>query len=445
MKWFLTLLLVTSTAQATTFIKKIDVKAIDDIAIEYIQLNLAMTPHDSSFVDAYYGPAQFQEYAQKTPLSLEDIKSKAKIMLAALNHQPAPEANSMQALRIAYLQKQTFAMLGRIDLLQAKKMSFDQESAILYDAVVPHYDRSHFEAIIKQIDTLLPGPGTTVERVKAFRSQFIIPRDKLMVVFETAIQACREQTLKHITLPEGEDFKLEFVTGKVWSGYNWYKGNYQSLIQINVELPIYIERAIDIGCHEGYPGHHTYNVLLEKNLVNERKWLEYSVYPLYSPQSLIAEGTANYGVEMAFPEALKKNFQRDVLYPLAGINPALLDKYDALLKLTAQLSYAGNEAAREYIDGKMTREQAIDWLINVELYPVEKAPQRVSFFDVNRSYVINYNLGKDLVKDYVEYNSRSSGSEADKTALRWQVFEKLISSPLLPSNLKVESGPSTPK
>lgn len=435
MKWFLTMVLASSVSFAAT-----PAKNIDTLSTEYIQLNLSMTPHDGSFVDAYYGPTQYQENALKTPLTLDEIKSKASTMLADLNKLSAPDPTSMQALRIAYLQKQTIAMLGRIDLLQGKKMSFDQESAILYDAVAPHYDRQHFEAIIKQIDALLPGPGTTVERVNAFRSQFIIPRDKLMVVFETAIQACREQTLKHIALPEGEDFKLEFVTNKVWSGYNWYKGDYQSLIQINVELPIYIERAIDIGCHEGYPGHHTYNVLLEKNLVNDRKWTEYSVYPLFSPQSLIAEGTANYGVAMAFPDALKKSFQREVLYPLAGIDPALLDKYEALLKLTAQLSYAGNEAARDYLDGKITKEQAIDWLINVELYPVEKAPQRISFFDVNRSYVINYNVGKDLVKDYVEYKTRGATTEPEKTELGWQVFEQLLSTPLLPSNLKVESS-----
>ena len=421
---------------ASTQVYAAPARNIDELATEYIQLNLSMTPHDSSFVDAYYGPVKFQENALKTPLSLDQIKSKATSMLADINTLSSADATSMQGLRIAYLQKQTIAMLGRIDLLQGKKKTFDQESTVMYDTVAPHYERNHFEAIIKQIDVLLPGPGTTVERVSAFRSQFIIPRDKLMVVFETAIQACREQTLKHIALPEGENFKLEFVTNKVWSGYNWYKGNYQSLIQINVELPIYIERAIDIGCHEGYPGHHTYNVLLEKNLVNDRKWLEYSVYPLFSPQSLIAEGTANYGVEMAFPDALKKSFQRDVLYPLAGINPALLDKYEALLKLTGQLSYAGNEAARDYIDGKMTRQQAIDWLINVELYPIEKAPQRISFFDVNRSYVINYNVGKDLVKNYVEHNTRSATTESEKTELRWQVFEKLLSTPLLPSNLK---------
>lgn len=433
MKWFLALLLVSSTVLATPS------KTVDAISLDYIRLSLSMTPHDGSFVDAYYGPAALQEQAVETPLSLDEIKSQAKSMLANLNQLPMPKAKSIQALRMAYLQKQTIAMLGRIDLLQGKKISFDQESAVLYDAVAPHYNRSHFEAIIKQIDALLPGPGTTVERVNAFRSQFIIPRDKLRVVFETAIQACREQTLKHISLPEGENFKLEFVTNKVWSGYNWYKGNYQSLIQINVELPIYIERAIDIGCHEGYPGHHTYNVLLEKNLVNERKWLEYSVYPLFSPQSLIAEGSANYGVAMAFPEPLKKSFQREVLYPLAGIDPSLIDKYDALLTLTSQLSYAGNEAARDYIDGKMSREQAIQWLINVELYPVEKAPQRISFFDANRSYVINYNVGKDLVKDYVEFNSKNVSSEPAKTELRWQIFQQLLSTPLLPSNLVIDS------
>jgi hypothetical protein len=107
-----------------------------------------------------------------------------------------------------------------------------------------------------------------VERVAAFREQFIIPRDKLEPVFKAAIAGCREQTLKHVKLPANESFDLEFVTNKPWGGYNWYKGNYHSLIQVNVELPIYIDRAIDIGCHEGYPGHHVYNMLLEQHLVN---------------------------------------------------------------------------------------------------------------------------------------------------------------------------------
>ena len=96
---------------------------------------------------------------------------------------------------------------------------------------------------------------------------------------------------------------VEYVTDKSWSGYNWYKGGFHSLIQVNTDLPIFIDRAIDLACHEGYPGHHVYNTLLEKHLVRDRGWIEFSVYPLFSPQSLIAEGTANFGIEVAFPGA----------------------------------------------------------------------------------------------------------------------------------------------
>ena len=69
---------------------------------------------------------------------------------------------------------------------------------------------------------------------------------------------------------------------------------------MNTDLPIFIDRAIDLACHEGYPGHHVYNALLEKNLMRDRGGSEFSVYALFSPQSLIAEGTANYGIEVAF-------------------------------------------------------------------------------------------------------------------------------------------------
>jgi hypothetical protein len=58
-------------------------------------------------------------------------------------------------------------------------------------------------------------------------------------------------------LPAEESFTLEYVTNQPWSGYNWYKGHYTSLIQINTDLPVAISRALDLACHEGYPGHHT--------------------------------------------------------------------------------------------------------------------------------------------------------------------------------------------
>ena len=53
----------------------------------------------------------------------------------------------------------------------------------------------------------------------------------------------------------------------------------------------------------------------------DRGWVEISLYPLFSPQSLIAEGSANYGIDMAFPAAERVGFERDSLFPLARTRP----------------------------------------------------------------------------------------------------------------------------
>ncbi len=403
-------------------------EGVDALAQDYLRLTLAMGTHDPAYVDAYYGPKYIRDRAEKAGLSVEAIKQQALALQAALRKQPVPR-DEMAALRLRFLQTQTVAMLGRIDVVQGKKLPFDEESRRIYGVVAPHYDRAHFDTIHRKIDALLPGPGSTAERMQAFREQLVIPRDKLEPVFKAAIAACREQTAKHVKLPPGESFDLEFVTNKPWGGYNWYKGQYHSLIQINVELPIYIDRALDIGCHEGYPGHHVYNMLLEQHLVNGRGWQEYSVYPLFSPQSLVAEGSANYGIELAFPPAERRRFEREVLYPLAGLDPALVDKYETLTALVGELAYSDNEAARGYLDGKLTRERAIAWLVEVGLVPPPKAVQRLQFFDNLRSYGVNYNVGKDLVKGYVERAGQ------DETR-RWGAFEKLLASPRLPGDIQ---------
>jgi hypothetical protein len=224
---------------------------------------------------------------------------------------------------------------------------------------------------------------------------------------------------------------LEYVHNKSWSGYNWYKGNNESLIQINTDLPIFLERAIDLAAHEGYPGHHTYNCLLETELVHKRRWIEFTVYPLFSSQSLIAEGTANFGIEVAFPGKERMEFERDVLFPIAGLDKNQAENYSKMQVLSAKLNYAGNEAARHYLNGEISHEDAAQWLIKYSLMSSERAQQRIRFFDQYRSYVINYNLGQDLVKEYIERR----GGTVDKPGKRWEEFTKLISSPRLPSRL----------
>jgi hypothetical protein len=405
--------------------------AMNELGERYVKLVLAVGQHDADYVDAYYGPQQWRVDAAAARLPLSRIDADAAALESALaREQPPASAEETVRLRHQYLTKQLTALRMRVAMLGGRRFTFDEESRALYDAVAPTHTEAEFRGVLAELDRRLPGSGRLVDRYEAFRAQFVIPKDRLAAVFDAAIAGCRQRTQRHIALPPEESFTLEYVTDKSWSGYNWYQGGYRSLIQINTDLPIYIDRAIDLACHEGYPGHHVYNVLLEKNLVRDRGWVEYMVYPLFSPQSLIAEGTANYGIEVAFAEDERRAFERDVLFPAAGLDAARVREFYEVAALTKRLSYAGNEGARRYLNGEIDAEAAATWHEEFALNPPERARQRVRFIDQYGAYVINYNLGEDLVGAYIE---RRAGTDP---VLRWRELERLISSPRLPSGLR---------
>jgi len=412
------------------------------VAERYVKLVLAVGQHDADYVDAFYGPAEWRKAAEAEKLPLAAIDQQAEALEKELAAQPAapkpgeggPVARDAElwGLRRQYLVRQMSALRARVSMLQGKRLTFDEESRALYDAVAPTLPEAEFEKVLAQLDARLPGAGTLLERYDRFKQAFVIPTARVDRVFREAVRACRDRTLAHVELPPEERFTIEYVTGKSWSGYNWYQGDYKSLIQVNTDLPIYVDRALDLACHEGYPGHHVYNVLLEKRLVRDRGWIEYTVYPLFSPQSLIAEGTANYGIEVAFSPADRLAFERDVLFPLAGLDAKRVAEYYDVLALVDRLSYAGNEAARRYIDGGIDRAGAVAWLEKYAMYTTPRAEQRVKFIDQYRSYVINYNLGKDLIRAYI---TRRAGRQASASR-QWAEFTALLSSPRLPSGLK---------
>ncbi len=402
---------------------------LHSLAAEYLFLELSMGLHDSAHVDAYFGPEEIREHANHTALPLAEIGTRAAALAARLQDWPTESVDAMQSARIDNLVQRLGALTTRIALNRGETILFDEESRRLFGTVAPDHDAAHFQAILDDIDNLLDGEGDLSARVNRFRNQFVIPPNRLGDVFDAAIAECRRRTHLYIALPANESFVLEYVNDKPWSAYNWYQGNAQSLIQINTDLPIFISRAVDLGCHEGYPGHHTFNALLEKNLVEDRGWAEFSLYPLFSPQSLIAEGSGNYGIELAFPGGERVAFEKEVLFPLAGLDPTAADRYYELRELLGRLDYSGNEAARDYLNGAIDREQAVQWLVDYSLSSPERARQRTDFFDTYRSYVINYNLGKDMVRDYVE-------RDTEDLAIRWQRFEQLLSSPMSPADLQ---------
>jgi hypothetical protein len=405
------------------------------IADDYVKLVLNIGQYDSDFVDAYYGPKEWRENLKSNlpfdSTAYKNLSAKTDSLLNELELLSEYKATELETLRFRYLYKQLLACKTKVAMLNGTMLPFDEETKALYDATAPAHNNEFFQSAINELDKILPGKGDVAKRLNDFKIKFVIPADKLKDVFNTAIKECRATTLKHISLPENETFTVEYVKNKPWGAYNWYKGNFRSVIQVNTDLPIFIDRAIDLAAHEGYPGHHVYNTLLESDLVDKRGWKEFTVYALFTPQSLIAEGTANYGIDMVFPGDERIKFEKEVLFPLAGLDPGEADLYYKVLELQKKFNYAGNEAARNYLNGNWTREQTIAWLQKYELQTKERAEKNISFIETYRSYVINYNLGMDIVKNYIEHNG---GTEKNQEK-RWELFQYILSTPQTPGGL----------
>ncbi|MDP3082057.1 MAG: hypothetical protein Q8M90_14635 [Brevundimonas sp.] len=399
--------------------------SMDAIARDYVALILEIGEREPGYVDAYYGPAEWQEAAKANPRTVPQLIEGAADITGRLDAVSTAGADPAVVQRRAYLLAHVSAASARLRMLSGETMSFADEAEALFGIRPELRPLESFDPVLAEIDALLPGEGTLTERVTAFKSHYVIPKDRLQVVMDAAIAECRRRTVQHIALPANERFTLSFVGDKPWSGYNYYLGDAASRIEINADFPIYTERAIDLGCHEGYPGHHVYNALLEQTFVRERGWVEMSVYPLFSPMSFVAEGSANYGIDLAFPGEEGTRFEREVLFPLAGLDPATADRKARLGALQRRLARAEYTIADDYLAGRIERAAAIRQLMKYTLADEAKATQRLRFIDTYRSYIINYGLGRDVVQAWVE------GQGPD----RWASMERLLSSQILPVDL----------
>ena len=403
-------------------------KMLDEIAAAYLRLSLEIGTHEPGYIDAYYGPPALQKAAETAPRDKPALLAATRALMAEVDLAARRISDPLAKRRAAFLRAQLRAAETRLQMMQGTRFAFAAEAERLFGVRPRLQPLASYDSELAKIETLVPGDGTLADRVETYLDAFAIPKERLQKTFDAAIARCRGRSMAHIAMPEGESFRLEFVTGKSWSGYNYYQGGYHSLIQVNTDLPIRLSRALDLGCHEGYPGHHLLNMKLEEKLVKERGWAEFSVYPLYSPQSLIAEGSANYGIDLAFSGSSKADTERDVLMPIAEIAVPADDRYWQLLAAIKRASGARLTIAQQYLDGVIDRPTAILLTQKYLLVSARRAEQSVSFTDEYRSYVINYGLGETMVRAYVERGKPGRDE-------MWRRMAKIVSEPTLPSDL----------
>jgi len=402
--------------------------ALNRAGAAYVKLVLRVAQHDPSYLDAYFGPQAWAAEAKAHPGTTAELKAEAGRLAARVHAVDPRRLGRLERKRRAFLESQLKAVQAKLDLIGGRKLSYLDEAEALY-GVHPHLpELSGFDPVLKQIDDLLPGPGALADRVAAYRARFVVPRERLEPVMRAALAECRARTRAHLALPAGEHVDLEIVSGKPWAAYNWYRGAGHSLIQVNTDFPMQLDHALELACHEGYPGHHVHNTLLEQSLAKGRGWREFEVYPLSTPFFFVAEGIGNEAVNLAFPTAERVAFERDVLFPLAGIDPRQAQAYVALTLLVKRLNPAAMTITAAFIDGRIDRPAAVRQIRTYALLDAEQAGKSVDAMSYFRSYGVNYGAGEQMVRTWVE------GPDATRD-LQWKRLRALLSEPTTPADI----------
>ena len=387
---------------------------LDAEAREYVRLAVALGERDPDSLDFYAGPADLVADVRSHPPALADIQRSADAALARLEGTTvAPE----QVSRRQHLIRELRALRTRAALLLGQRPPYDVESEALFGAIPGRPDDRRFAQIRSRVDNLVPAAaGRLVDRYAAYEKQFIVERERVPAVFARALAECRRRTIAHVHLPLDETSTVEYVGNRPWGAYSRYQGKRHSVISVNTDFRFTVDRLLQTACHEGYPGHHVRNVLREAAHPGE---LEYTVQPLFSPDTFVAEGSAMYAAEIAFSEADRMAFVHDDLFPAAGIDGEDAARYLRIARLVGDLQEIQVEIARKYLNGELEFVRAASALEDEALMR-ETAPT-LKYINEFRSYVTAYTTGRQAAVAAVD-----ACAGPDDRERRWKCFERLL-------------------
>lgn len=264
--------------------------ALNHVAEEYILLSLRLDKHQQGLVDAHYGKSSELKTLvdAESPRPLDALHSDAEQIIRALNGERSERAR--------YLQKQTVALKTIIEKKQGKPISYRDEARLCYGiATLECANEQEFRDLIAEIDERLDarlfGEGSLPERFTRWRERFELKGDELMAFLNVAMKMAKEKTESLFELPENV-VEIRLVRDKPWAGYHWYRGNYQSLYELNTDVPTTLWGVLHATTHEAFCGHHTEAIVKESELVRKQGLMEFSVNLLGAPCSTISEGLA---------------------------------------------------------------------------------------------------------------------------------------------------------
>jgi len=396
---------------------------LDEFGREYARLSFAIERHVPGFIDAYLGPDDVRATLDPDdPMGAPPghaIVAAARDLLAKIPSLDATEG------RKGYLTKQVEALRATARRVAGEVLPYREEVRLLFDIEPLATPEAMYDAVIADLDSLLPGDGPITERMVAWRQSYAISPETARRVVDVILPELRARTQEFVDLPEGEAIEIRMVQDQPWSGYNWYLGNGRSRVDLNTDLPIYAYLLTDLLTHEGYPGHHTEHALKER-LYTEHGLGEHALQLINTPECVISEGIATVAEKILFAPDELVRFRRERVYPAAGItgDPEREVAIGAAQRILR--SVPSNAALLLHEEGR-DPEDVVAYLQRYALSSEAEARQRLRFIadPLWRAYIFTYHVGYELISGWLD----------EVPAQRRERFRTLLTDQVYPSQI----------
>lgn len=399
---------------------------IDAIARDYVVLALGVKRLEPDWIEAPEVPAQLKAKADATSLDAPTIIDRTGTLIERLDRIPVSK-DRLLAERQEWLHANLVSLRMQLQVKSGAKLPMRDEVRLRYGFDPDFKPLNSYDPILAKLDKQLPGSGILSERIAQMRKATIVPADRVPAVQAAALRECRRRAAQHVKMPKGESVEVRWIESPLFPGNNTFKGNGHSLAEFSRDYKWELDQLLWVTCHEIYPGHHTHFATQSAELFHKRGWPEFSLSQNYGPTIPGAEAIAEYGVGLTFPIEDRIRFERDVLYPIAGLKMTNPDAWRAFWNARFDMLGASASVAEAYLDGKLDKAQAKQAFIKYRLMTPEGAEKLLPAIDQLGSYIIASDVG------WMTIDRRLRGRSQ---AQRWLAFQRVLQEPMTVGDLQ---------
>jgi hypothetical protein len=391
----------------------------DPLVEQYLELGLRLGKRIPDFVASYYGPAELAaRVEEEAPAEPSTLREQAAELVTLLDDMELEDA------RRRWLRGQVRGLETAASVLAGERLSYAEEVEGCHGVSPTPVPEGVFADAHRRLDQALPGSGPVATRYQAWLSSQLVPAEKVLPALRSLAEELRERARRLFDLPEGDRVEFELVSGKPWGAFADYQGGFRSRIAVNTDLPTWSFRLLEFVAHEVYPGHHSEQVCREAELMRRRGYLEETVRFGATPQTLLSEGLAQLGLELALGEEVER-VAAEHLQPLCipyGEEVAAAVRWgrEALGAVRTNILFRLDEQSMSL---EQAHAYARRWLLEPDIY-LDKAIESLLGRSW-RSYESCYTEGLRLCRRFVGGDPRR--------------FKRLLTEQLTPSDLFARS------